>query len=240
MADDERTADETGETPEVEGHGAKHVVAGGLAAAALVGGTAAAVKLTDDGSGSRDQGALVTPEREKLGDLRVADRDKDGYVSYGELAHEGFKFNVTGLNKEGIGVTAAALSSAGFKLSLELVDKERGFAADGGEIFLKLGVDEQLDKLAQGEALEWTDKHRSVDRDSDGYATADELAHEGIKYNVAELNEAGYKFGPEELAKAGYKTPLSALGAGGFEIKGESVMLKENVDPALDELLSKW
>jgi hypothetical protein len=234
MADDERTAEEPEETPEVEGHGTKHVVAGGLAAAALIGGTAAAVKLTDDDPSKRTAAALV---ESGSGDPKRADRDGDGYVTFSELAHEGFKFNVDELNQKGAEVSALGLAAAGYKLPLETVGGE-GFAIKGESIYVKWGVDKSLDGLRES-AIALTDKLRSVDRDSDGYATARELSALGWKFNVDELNEAGKKVSPPDLVKAGYKLPLQALGVDGFMIKGESIYMKWGVDNRLDELFKK-
>jgi hypothetical protein len=237
MADDERTPEETEETPEVEGHGAKHVVAGGLAAAALIGGTAAAVKLTEDDSRTpaalSEQRGVSAP-----GNLRAADRDRDGYVTSAELAHEGFKWNVADLNERGYEVNAAGLALAGFKHRLNLVGED-GFMIKGESIMLKWGVSPELDKLLDGAAQEWSKKVREIDRDDDGYAAPEELLALGYKFNTAALEKAGYKFRSAELAKAGFKFRLDSLGLGGFLIKGEEVMLKYGVAPELDQVLDK-
>lgn len=243
MPDDERsgndTTERTEETPDVEGHGAKQVVGVGLAAAALIGSGAAAVKLTDDDSSKRTPAALTSEGVEsKAGDPKAADRDGDGYVTYSDLAHEGYKWEVDDLLRRGTEVSALGLSAAGYKMSLESLRGE-GFTIKGESIFLKGGVDENLDKLLRGSAAEWTQKVRSLDRDEDGYASSKDLDAAGFKYNVEAVNEEGIKIAPDDLAEAGYKLPLETLDSGGFAIKGESIFVKQNVDPALDELFDK-
>lgn len=239
MPDDERIDEETAsaeEAEDVEAHGAKQVAGIGLAAAALIGAGAGAVKLAGDGEPSqRIEGALMSGE-DAGSSLKAADLDGDGYVNYRELAHEGFKFNVEELNAEGLDVTAEALSSAGIKIGLDIVG-EGGFPLEEDMIILKTGVDERFDEAVKGSALEWTDKHRAIDRDQDGYAASEELMEAGFKFDVAELNEAGYEISPEALAKAGYKAPLSALGEGGFVTKEDMVMLKMGVDDKLDAFI---
>jgi hypothetical protein len=242
VPDDERSGNETTEpteeTPDVEGHGAKKVVGVGLAAAALIGSGAAAVKLTDGDSSGRTAGALTSENIEKAaGDPKAADRDGDGYVTYSDLAHEGFKWAVDDLLRESE-VSALGLSAAGWKMSLEHLGAE-GFAIKGESIFLKGGVDENLDKLLQGSAAEWTKKVRSLDRDEDGYAASKELDAAGFKFNVGAVNEEGVKAEPGDLAEAGYKLPLATLDSGDFAIKGESIFIKIGVDPELDQLFRK-
>lgn len=238
MAEDERIDEESAsveEAEDVEAHGAKHVVAAGLAGAALIGAGAASVKLTGDDEPQRNQGALLSPEARNI---QAADLDGDGYVNYRELAHEGFKFSVEPLNAEGIDVTAEGLSAAGHKVEVELVGKEEGFALEGDTIMLKQGVDSELDKLAEGTALEWTKKIREIDRDGDGYASYEELsASDWYKWNVAELNEAGYEVTAEELGKAGYKMNLGLIGEGGFVTQDDMIMLKLGLDDKLDALI---
>jgi len=242
MAEDERIGDKhTENAPEVEGHGAKKVVGTGLAAAALVGAGVAGVKLAgDDGQpNQRIAGALTTSdEAPSPGDLKAADRDGDGYVTSAELAQEGFKWDVTELNEKGLEVSATGLSLAGFKQSLDSLGTE-GFAIKGESIMIKQGVDEELDKLLDGSAQEWTKKVRELDLEGDGYAATEELGEAGFKFDASELEEAGIKISSEELEKAGYKLPLQSLGEGGFMIKGESIMIKQGVDAELDALLGK-
>jgi hypothetical protein len=237
VPEDERIDDEKAsadENEDVEAHGVKQVAGVGLAAAALLGAGAAAVKLTDDDKPSqRVTGALLSPEARNL---EGTDLDRDGYLTYRELALDGVKFNVEELNAEGLDVTAEGLSSAGIKIELDIVG-EGGFPLKEDMIFLKGGVDDKFDEAVKGSALEWTDKHRAIDRDQDGYAASEELMEAGYKFNVAELNEAGYEISPEALAEAGYKAPLSALGEGGFVTQEDMVMLKMGVDDKLDAFI---
>lgn len=241
MAEDERVE---GQTPEdandVEAHGTRNVVAGGLAAAALIGGGAAAVKLADGDPDKRTPAALSAQEEVgEVGDLKAADRDGDGYLTSAELAHEGFKWNVTELNERGLEVSAPGIALAGYKHSPDFVGPE-GFEIRDESIMIKQGVSEELDKLLDsGEAQEWSLKIDKLDRDGDGYVPAEELEEAGYKYDTTELEEAGIKIEAEELAKAGYKLPLQVLGEGGFMIKGESIMLKQDVDAELDAILGK-
>ncbi len=243
MAEDERIGEEHTKTEdaEVEGHGAKKVVGTGLAAAALVGAGVAGVKLMDgdDESNQRVTGALTSRDEAPVsGDLKAADRDGDGYLTSADLAHEGFKWDTGELRKHSE-VLPVGLSLAGWKCSPELIGGD-GFAIKGESIMLKYGVSPELDKLLEsGAPEEWSKKWREIDQDGDGYAAAEDLEVAGIKMYTGELEEAGYKESPEDLMKAGYKVPSHALGEGGFMIKGESLMLKEAVDPALDELLRK-
>lgn len=240
MTEDERTdeekaaAEETGQ--DVEAHGVKEVAGVGLAAAALLGAGATVGELTGDSKPSeRIQGHLLSPEARNI---QAADLDGDGYVNYRELAHEGFKLSVNPLNAEGIDVTAEGLSAAGHKVELELVGKEGGFALEGDTIMLKQGVDSELDKLAEGSALEWTKKLQEIDRDGDGYASYEELsASDWYKWNVAELNEAGYNVTAEELGQAGYKMDLGLIGEGGFVTHEDMIMLKLGLDDKLDALI---
>jgi hypothetical protein len=240
VPDDERKEIEpTEDAPDVEGHGTKEVVGIGLAAAALIGGGAAAYKLTEDDANERSQAALV--EREETSEpveLKAADRDGDGYLTSAELAHEGFKWSTEEL-REHPEVLAVGLALAGYKHSPDLVGDE-GFMIKGESIMLKYGLSPELDKLLDsGAPQEWSSKWREVDRDGDGYANHEELEPAGWKLNTAQLEKAGYKFGPEDLAKAGYKLPSYALGEGGFAVEGSEVMLKHGADTGLDALLEK-
>lgn len=231
MADDKKP-----EQDEVEAHGAKQVAGVGLAAAALIGAGAGAVKLaTDDDSGQRNVGALLSPEAHTR--LKQADTDRDGYVNYRDLAHEGFKLSVAPMKVEGADVTAEALSSAGAKIELAAIGKEGGFALERDTILLKSGVDSKVDELVKGDAQEWTDKHKGIDVDGDGYASFEELEKAGFKVSFDELGEAGSKHSPEELEKAGIKIGLASLGEGGFVTKEDMVILKYGVDQKLDAFI---
>jgi hypothetical protein len=242
VSEDRRVVDEGAaaeQTEDVEAHGVKEVAGVGLAAAALIGAGAAGVKMATDDDQSRNQGALVA-ERSVAERLARADADKDGYVNYGELAHEGFKFNVEELNAEGVEVTAEGLAAAGHKVELGLIGAEDGFALKGDTIMLKWGPDPALDELAKGSASEWTIKLREIDRDGDGYAAYEELNEVGWKWDPAALNEAFHKDGDAaDLAKAGYKQPLHTFGEGGFPVDENTVMLKRGIDGDLDALFIK-
>jgi hypothetical protein len=234
MADDERTE----QTTDVEAHGAKEIAGVGLAAAALIGAGAVGVKMATDDDKSRSQAALVG-ERSVVERLAMADADKDGYVTYGELAHEGFKYTTEELRSEA-DVSAEGLAAAGYKLKLELIDSEDGFALKENLILLKHGPDPALDELAKGSAAEWTKKIREIDRDGDGYAAYEELNEVGWKWDPNALNEAFHKeMSAEELAKAGYKLPAHTLGEGGFAVKEDLIILKQAVDKDLDALFIK-
>jgi hypothetical protein len=234
MADDERTE----ETTDVEAHGAKEIAGVGLAAAALIGAGAVGVKMATDDDKSRNQAALVG-ERSVVERLAMADADKDGYVTYGELAHEGFKYTTEELRSE-VDVSAAGLAAAGYRLKLELIDSEDGFPLKENLILLKHGPDPALDELAQGSAAEWTKKIRELDPDEDGYASYDELAKVGHKMELSAINEAFQKhMTAEDLAKAGWKLADHTLGEGGFAVEEGHVMLKRGVDSDLDALFIK-
>lgn len=229
MADDKRT-----EENEVEAHGVKEVAGVGLAAAALIGAGAGAVKLaTDDGKPNQRIGALLSPEAHTR--LAKADTDGDGYVDYRDLAHEGFKLSVAPMKVEGADVTAEALASAGAKIELAAIGKEGGFALERDTILLRSGVDSKVDELVKGSGQEWTDKHKGIDLDGDGYASFEELEKAGFKVSFDELGEAGSKHSPEELEKAGIKIGLASLGEGGFVTKEDLVILRYGVDQKLDE-----
>jgi hypothetical protein len=237
VTEDERIEEKQApEEPEdVEAHGAKHVVAAGLAGAALIGAGAAGVKLATDDNQSRNQGALVSPEESES--LAQADGDNDGYVNYRDLAHEGWKYSVEELNAEGVDVTAEALAAAGAKIELELVGKHEGFPLEGETIKLRSGVDPAVDELIKGRALEWMDKHREIDQDQDGFASVEELEKAGWKYDLSALQEAGYEVSAEDLAKAGMKIDLALLGEGGFATKENMVLLRFGVDDKVDALI---
>jgi Ca2+-binding EF-hand superfamily protein len=228
------------ESDDVEAHGTKQAVGIGLAAAALLGAGAAGVKIaTDDSPRERVQGALTTRETAEgeAVDIKAADRDGDGYLTYRELADVGMKWDIEGLRAEGLDVTIAGLSAAGSKHLVESVGKEDGFLVEGDTIMLKFDVDPELDATVKGSAIEWTEKLRAIDRDADGYAAHEELLEAGFKYNVSELQEAGYKVTAEELEKAGYKVELENLGEGGFVMEAEAVMFKQGVDDKLDAFI---
>lgn len=236
MSEDTRSDEQDERADDVEAHGTRNVVAGGLAAAALIGGGAVAYNLADDDPNERSQAALVEKESAETGDLKAADRDGDGYLTAVELAHEGFKWSTEELKEP---VHPAALSLVGWKHGPDLIGDD-GFMIKGESIMLKAGVSEDLDKLLEsGAAQEWSDKVRGLDKEGDGYAVHEELDAAGYKYDLSQLEEAGYKIAPEELAKAGYKLPLHVLGEDGFMIEGESIMIKVGVDAELDGLLRK-
>jgi hypothetical protein len=233
MAEDERTEEST----EVEAHGVKEVAGVGLAAAALIGAGAAGVKYATDDDKSRDQAALVDQSSSER--LAMADADKDGYVNYGELAHEGFKWTTDELRSE-VDVSPEGLAAAGYKLELGLIGSEDGFPLKEDLILLKWGPDPALDELAKGSAAEWTKKIRELDQDADGYAGYEELGKVGWKWDPAALNEAFHKdMTAEDLAKAAYKQPVETLGEGGFAVEGDLVILKQAVDKHLDALFIK-
>ena len=103
---------------------------------------------------------------------------------------------------------------------------------------LKYGVNPEVDELAKGSGLEWSQKIRKIDRDADGYASYEELSGFGWKWNTTELTEAGYKeVTAEELAKAGWKMPDATFGEGGFATREDQVMLKYGVDDKLDAFI---
>lgn len=235
MPDDERNQEQdepTEPTEDVEAHGVKEIAGIGLAAAALIGASAVGVKIAKNDDSPRNQAALV----ETSGDLKAADLDGDGYVNYRELVDVGFKWDPAELNAEGIEVTAEGLAAAGGKIPIEAVGGEGGFALKENTIFLKFGVEPELDEMIKGSAIEWTEKQRQIDPDGDGYASYDELG-DSYKWNVDALNEAGYKVAPEDLAKAEYKMDLASLGEGGFETKEGMIMLKYGVDEKLDAIV---
>ena len=233
MAEDERTE----ETTDVEAHGAKEIAGVGLAAAALIGAGAYGVKEAVDDDKSRNQAALVDSSISER--LARADADKDGYVTYSELAHEGFKYTTEELRSE-VDVSAEGLAAAGYKLKLGLIGSEDGFAMKENLIFLKWGSDPELDELAKGSAAEWTKKIREFDPDGDGYTSNDELAKVGHKMELRALNEAFQKdMTAEDLAKAGWKLADYNLGEGGFAVDEGMVFLKQGVDPNLDAIYIK-
>jgi hypothetical protein len=236
VTEDERTDDQQG-MEDVEAHGAKEIAGVGLAAAALIGAGAVGVKLATDDDKSRNQAALV--DRSPAERLAIADADKDGYVTYGELAHEGFKYTTEELRSE-VDVSAEGLAAAGYKMELGLIGSEDGFPLKENLILLKWGPDPALDELAKGSAAEWTKKIRELDPDDDGYASYDELAKAGHKMELSALNEAFQKeMTAEDLAKAGWKLADYTLGEGGFAVEEGLVMLKRGVDPDLDALFIK-
>lgn len=237
MAEDERK-DQTELTEDVEAHGAKEIAGVGLAAAALIGAGAVGVKVATDDDKSRNQAALV--DRSAAERLAMADADKDGYVTYGELVPAGYKFNVEELNAEGVDVSAEGLAAAGHKAPVDLIGREDGFPVKEDMIILKYGVQAELDELAKGSAAEWTKKIREVDTDADGYAGYEELSKVGWKWDPAALNEAFQKeMTAEDLAKAGYKQSVATFGEGGFAVEGDMVILKQAVDKHLDALFIK-
>jgi hypothetical protein len=122
----------------------------------LIGAGAVGVNMATDDDSSRSQAALV--DRSAAERLAMADADKDGYVTYGELAHEGYKYTTEELQAEGTDVTAEGLAAAGHKIELKLIGSEEGFALKENLIFLKYNVDPLLDELAKGSASEWTKK----------------------------------------------------------------------------------
>ena len=241
MTDDKQVGQEgappADSTPDVEGHGAKEVVGIGLAAAALIGGGAAAVKYAGDDERDRRPAELVVREGAPL-DVKAADRDEDGYLTYQELSEASGKWSVEALNAEGVEVTPEALASAGYKVELNKFGDE-GFAVEGDTIFLKLKVDEELDSIAQGPALEWVKKHQEIDTDRDGYADVDDLTKAGYEVKVDMLKEEGYEVTTQELVSAGIKFPLATLGEDGFITQPDAVMLKEGVYDKLDSFLNK-
>jgi hypothetical protein len=232
MADDERTE----ETTDVEAHGAKEIAGVGLAAAALIGAGAVGVKVATDDDKSRNQAALVG-DRSVVERLAIADADKDGYVTYGELAHEGFKYTTEELRSEA-DVSAEGLAAAGYKMELELVGREDGFQLKENLILLKWGPDPALDELAKGSGAEWTKKIREYDADADGYASYEELGKTGYKWDTRQLSEVADKeITAEELAKAGWKQPVHTFGEGGFATEEDMVLLKYGIDSKLDALI---
>lgn len=234
MSDEERIEEES---EEVEGHGAKHVVAAGLAGAALIGAGAGAVKLATDDDKSRNQAALVSEETAAR--LAKADSDGDGYVTYRDLEVVGFKYDTELLKIEGVDVSAEALSAAGHKVELALVDKERGFPVEGDTIMLKEGVAPELDELAKGAAEEWMKKIKPLDLDEDGYLDYEPLA-DWYKLIIkgegkGELEEvAGKHVEVKELYAAGIKIRSADLGEGGFAMEEDTIYLKYGVDEQLD------
>jgi hypothetical protein len=76
----------------------------------LIGAGAVGVTMASDDDSSRSQAALV--DRSAAERLAMADADKDGYVTYGELAHEGYKYTTEELQAEGTDVTAEGLAAA--------------------------------------------------------------------------------------------------------------------------------
>jgi hypothetical protein len=242
MADNERIDDERAETEEsqeVEAHGAKQVAGIGLAAAALIGAGAVGVKVATDDDKSRNQAALV--EEDAASRLAKADADRDGYATYRELDAVGLKYDTELLKIEGIDVSAEALSAAGHKVEIDVVDKENGFPLDGDAIMLKRGVSEELDRLVETSAAEWTLKFNELDRDTDGYAGGEELAAGAYKLVIKgedELDEASWKhLEPKSLEEAGQKIRLADLGAGGFAVEKDTIFLKLGVDEKLDAFI---
>ncbi len=245
MTENERSDEqvEARQEEEVEGHGAKQIAAAGLAGAALIGAGAVGVKMATDDDPQRNVGALT--ERQAAIDLRKADLDGDGFLSYRELAEYNdlvqccIKLNVAQLNKEGIGVTAEGLLAAGYQVPLKVIDKVEGFAVEGEEIMLKQGPDRNLDALLKGSALEWSSKHREVDPDLDGYAEINDLERAGMKMDFSKLREQGHDVSAEALEKAMVKIEFPALGEDGFATEGDVVILSEGVSQKLDEYLKK-
>lgn len=231
MADDERTEG----TNDVEAHGAKEIAGVGLAAAALIGAGAYGVKEATDDDKSRNQAALVADDtRERLA---KADADGDGYVNYRELANVDMKLDPAPMNAEGTEVTAEALAAAGVKIEIEDIGREDGYQLERNLVLVKYKVDEEVDKLAMGPAMEWASKHKEMDGDGDGYATPLELDQLGYKFVVA-LDEATYKeYEPKELEAASVKFNLAELGEGGFPVQDNLVMYKEGVNELLDAFI---
>lgn len=242
MTEDERNEEQVDSTTpkgeEVEGHGTKHVVAAGLAGAALIGAGAGAVKLATDDDQSRNQGALVS-QRGVQERLMKADADRDGYVTYQDLEVVGLKYDTKLLKIEGFDVSAEALSAAGHKVELALVDKEKGFPVEGETIMLKDGVTPELDELAKGAAEEWTKKIRELDRDEDGYLDYEALAEAGNKLIIkGELDEVADKhLEIKELVAAGVKIRSADLGEGGFAMEEDTIFVKYGVDEKLDAFI---
>ena len=235
MAEDARK-DENEPIEDVEAHGVKEVAGVGLAAAALIGAGAVGVKMATDDDQNRNQAALVDRSVEER--LAMADADKDGYVSYGELAHEGFKYSTEELRAEGVDVSAEGLAAAGYKMELGLIGSDDGFPLKEDLILLKWGSDPALDELAKGSAAEWTKKIREIDQDADGYAASEELGKAGMKWDTRALSEAANKeITAEELAKAGWKQPAHTFGEGGFATEEDMVLLKYGIDSKLDALI---
>lgn len=239
MSEDKRNEEETAgvEGEDVEGHGAKHVVAAGLAGAALIGAGAGAVKLATDEDKSRNQAALVS-EQGVQERLLKADADRDGYVTYQDLEVVGFKYDPEPLKAAGIDVSAEALSAAGHKLELALVDKEHGFPVEGETILLKENVSPELDELAKGAAEEWMKKIRPLDRDEDGYLDYEGLADYWKVIIKGELDEVADKAVEiKELYAAGVKIRSADLGEGGFAMEGDTIFLKYGIDEKLDAFI---
>lgn len=242
MTEDERIDVENAQAPEpedVEGHSAKHVVAAGLAGAALIGAGAVGVKVATDDDKSRNQAALVASEdaRERLA---KADADGDGYVGYHDLAKVDMKFNVAPLNAEGSDVTAEALAAAGIKIEIESVGREDGYQLEANTIVLKHKVDDEVDKLVEGPGLEWAQKHKGLDGDGDGYAGGAELMEAGWKVMTTDLDQAGDKHVDlKALEEAGIKIDLATLGEGGYTVEDGTIFHKEGIDEAVDTFMKQ-
>lgn len=241
MPEDERIDEKTppaGENEAVEAHGAKQVAGIGLAAAALIGAGAVGVKVATDDDKSRKQAALLAPEaRERLA---KADADGDGYVSYHDLAKVEMKFNVAPLNAEGSDVTAEALAAAGAKIETDDVGREDGYQLEADTIVLKFKVDEEVDKLVQGPALEWAQKLKELDPDGDGYAGGAELIEAGWRLVTTDFDQAGSKqVDLKALQEAGIRIDLATLGEGGYTVEDGTIFHKGGIDEAVDTFLKQ-
>jgi hypothetical protein len=237
MPDEKRTEEERAipdETPEVEAHGAKEAVGVGLAAAALIGGGAAAVKYAGGDEGADRPAALEARETAAL-DVKAADRDGDGYLTYQELVEAGGKLDVEAFRAEGLEITPEALAAAAWKVELAKIGEE-GFTVDGSTIILKWKVDEELDYLARGPALEWASKHEAIDRDGDGFAAYEDLTAAGYEVKFDPLREAGYEVDARDLVEADVKLPLWTLGKAeaGYATTEDAVTLEYGVYDKFD------
>ncbi len=239
MPEDKRIDEESpsaGENEEVEAHGAKQVAGIGLAAAALIGAGAVGVKVATDDDQSRNQGALVS-EQPVAERLARADTDQDGYVTYRDLAHEGFKLSAQPLRDEGIDVADEALAAAGARIEVKAIGEEGGFGLEGDTIMMKHRLDPALDEVIEGPAIKWTDKFEAIDRDGDGYASTEELEKAGYTLDFSKIREGGYEVSTEELSKSGITINLASFGEGGFVTKENMVMVSFGVDGKVDAFI---
>ncbi len=122
----------------------------------------------------------------------------------------------------GIGLAAAALIGAGAAVTKVTDDSDPPQRVEGA-----LVTDDRYAAL------------KRADADGDGYINYRELGHEGFKMSVGPLNDEGIDVTVEGLSAAGFKFFLDNVldKERGFELEARTIMLKQGVDPSLDEAI---
>lgn len=123
----------------------------------------------------------------------------------------------------GIGLAAAALlgaGAAGVKMATDDTPRERVAGALTSR------------EATEGEGVDL----KAADVDGDGYLTHRELADVGLKWDLEAIQAEGIEVTAAGLAAAGYRHLLELVDKeNGFPLQGETIMLKLDVDAALDE-----